>query len=181
LALVAIARGTGLSRRRGTLGVVGVEHMRGTRERVGAERGLLQDHLISDLVEGQERCATCDEGSEMIVPLVQPFKDIEDEVTVEDHVTEVIEGVSHALHLAKVFAHQEVTLDEVVKCGIEMKCVHLIVADELVLERELDLARDDVSLLADVLKLTNDRAEDLGDDDVLHALPCRAIDRTASK
>jgi hypothetical protein len=40
-----------------------------------------------------------------------------------------------------------------------------------VLEREPDLVRDDVALLADVLKLVDDRAEDPGDDDPLHALP----------
>jgi hypothetical protein len=43
-----------------------------------------------------------------------------------------------------------------------MKRTHLAIADELVLEHEPNLARDDITLLGDVLLLTGDRAEDLG-------------------
>jgi hypothetical protein len=45
-----------------------------------------------------------------------------------------------------------------------------------VLEHEPDLARGDVMLLGDVLTLTGDRAEDLGDDDALHMLLSKDID-----
>jgi hypothetical protein len=70
----------------------------------------------------------------MIVPLVRHSKDVEDGVAIEDHAIEVAEVVGHTLHLAIVVAHQEVILDEVAERGIEMKRVHLTVADELVLE-----------------------------------------------
>jgi hypothetical protein len=176
LTLAAIARGTRLSRGRRSWGVVGVERLRGSRKRVGAERDPFQDQLVSDLVEGRERRATRDDGSKMIVPLVQPSEDVVNEVAVGDHAAEVAEGVGHALHLMTVVAHREVALDEVAEHGVEMKRARLAIADELVLEREPDLARSDVALIEDVQKLTGNRAEDPGDDDALHALPGRVID-----
>jgi hypothetical protein len=75
-----------------------------------------------------------------------------------------------------VVAHREVALDEVVEHGVDIKHVCLAVADELVLEHEPDLACGDVVLLGDVLTLTGDRAEDLGDDDALHTLLSKDID-----
>jgi hypothetical protein len=112
----------------------------------------------------------------MIVPLVQPSKNVEDKVAVGDGVAKVGQGVGHALHLAIVDAHWEVVLDKVAKRSVEVKCAHFIVVDELVLNRKLDLARGDVMLLGNVLKLANDRAENPGEDDDLHALPGRIID-----
>jgi hypothetical protein len=41
----------------------------------------------------------------MIVPLVQPLKNIEDEIAVEDYAAEVIHGVGHALHLETIVTH----------------------------------------------------------------------------
>jgi hypothetical protein len=64
-------------------------------------------------VEGREWHAACDDGLEMIVPLGQLSKNIEDEAVVRDHTVDATEGVGHALHLAIVVAHQEVALDEV--------------------------------------------------------------------
>jgi hypothetical protein len=128
-------------------------------------------------VEHWEWHAAQDDGSEMIIPLVQPSEDVEDKVAVGDHMTEVTEGVGHALHLVSVVAYQEVALNEVVERGVEVKRAYLTIADELVLEREPDLARGDATLLGDVLKLTGDRAKDSGDDDALHALPSRVVDR----
>jgi hypothetical protein len=89
---------------------------------------------------------------------------------------EVGQGVGHALHLATVVTHREVTLDEIAEHGIEVKRVHFVVADELVLYHALALARSDAVLLGDVLKLTSDRAEDPRLDDNLHAIPGRVID-----
>jgi hypothetical protein len=86
-------------------GVVRVEHLRGRRERVRAERVFLQDQVIPNLVEGWERHAARDDGSKMIIPLVQPSKNVEDKVAVGDGVAEVGQGVSHALHLVIVDAH----------------------------------------------------------------------------
>jgi hypothetical protein len=60
--------------------------------------------------------------------------------------------------------------------GIEVKCTHFTVADELVLDRVPDLACDYVVLLGDVPKHTDDCVEDLGEDDCLHAIPGRVID-----
>jgi hypothetical protein len=59
-----------------------------------------------------------DDGSKMIVSLVQPPKNVEDEVAVGDDATEV----GHALHLTTVVAHRELTLDKVVECDVEVKC-----------------------------------------------------------
>jgi hypothetical protein len=45
----------------------------------------------------------------------------------------------HALHLATIASHREVTLDEVVKRGIKMKHARLAIADELVLKHETNI------------------------------------------
>jgi hypothetical protein len=121
-------------------------------------------------VEGQEQHATRDDGSKMIVLLVQPLKNIEDEVAIKGYVVEVAQGVGHALHLATVVAYREVTLDEGAKHGIEVKHKHFIVVDELVLDHAPDLACGDVVLLCDVLKLIGDHTKDPGEDDALNAL-----------
>jgi hypothetical protein len=112
----------------------------------------------------------------MIVLLVQPPKNIEDEVAVGDGAAEVAQGVRHALHLVTVVTHREVTLDEVAERGVEVKYACFSVDDELVLDRALDLARGNAKLLDDVLKLGGDRAEDPGEDDSLHALPSKVVD-----
>jgi hypothetical protein len=57
-------------------------------------------------MEGRERHATHDDASEMIVPLVQPSKDIEDKVAAGEHSVEVAKGVGHPIHLATVVTHQ---------------------------------------------------------------------------
>jgi hypothetical protein len=67
----------------------------------------------------------CDDGTKLIIPCVQPSKNIEDEVVVGDHTTEIAEGVGHALCLMTVVAHREVALYEVVERGVKMKCVHI--------------------------------------------------------
>jgi hypothetical protein len=48
-------------------------------------------------------------------------------------------------------------------------------ADELVLDHAPDFSGGDAMLRGDVLKLASDRAEDLGEDATLHALPGTAI------
>jgi hypothetical protein len=45
-----------------------------------------------------------------------------------------------------------------------------------VLNRAPDLVRGDILLLGDVLELTGDHADDLGEDDSLHVVPGRVID-----
>jgi hypothetical protein len=69
----------------------------------------------------------------MIVPLVQPSKDVEDKIAVRDHAAEVTEGVDHALHLVTIVTHGEVTLDEVAKRGVKMNRAHLVVDNEPVI------------------------------------------------
>jgi hypothetical protein len=71
LALDAIARGIRRSRGRWGRGVVGVEWLRWRRGCVGAEREFLQDQVFPYPVEGHKRHAACDDGSKMIIPLVQ--------------------------------------------------------------------------------------------------------------
>jgi hypothetical protein len=152
--------------------------MWGRRGCVRAEREFLQDHVIPDLVEGREQRVVCDDGSKMIIPFVQPVKNIEDEVTIGDDTTKVGQGVGHAPHLLTVVAHHEVALDEfeVAEHGVKVKHVCFAVADELVLDCAPDLVHRDAVLLCDVLKLANDRVEDLGEDDGLHAIPGRVVD-----
>jgi hypothetical protein len=128
-------------------------------------------------VKGWKRRAACDDGSKMIILLVQPPKNVDDKVVVRDGATEVSPGVVRALHLATVVAHREVALDEVAECGVEVKHVCFIVADELVLDRAADLARNDAMLVGDVLKLAGDRVEDSGEDDGLHAIPGKVVDK----
>jgi hypothetical protein len=127
-------------------------------------------------VQGQERRGAGDDGLEIIIPLIQPLKNVEDKVAVKDHAVEVAEGVSHALHLAKVVTHWEVALDEFAECCIEVNHARFTVADQLVLDHEQDLVHGNAALLGDVLKLAVDRAKDLGDDDALHTLPRRVVD-----
>jgi hypothetical protein len=128
-------------------------------------------------VEGRERRAVCDDGLKMIVPLVQPPKTVENEVAIRDGAAEVGQGVGHALHLATVVAHRGIALNEVAERGVEVKRTCFTVADELVLDCVPEFPRSDVVLLADVLKLVGDCAEDPGEDDGLHAIPGRVIDR----
>jgi hypothetical protein len=89
MTLSAIAGGTRLSRGRRSRSVVGIERLQGRRGRVKVKRDLLLDHVISNLVEGREWHAACDHGSKMIIPLVQPLKNIEDEVAVRYCAAEV--------------------------------------------------------------------------------------------
>jgi hypothetical protein len=86
LNLTAINRG--MRQSKGSWGVVGVECLRG---RCGCVGPLceFQDQAVPDLVESQERRVALDDGSNMIVPLVQPPKNIEDEVEVRDGATEI--------------------------------------------------------------------------------------------
>jgi hypothetical protein len=170
-------QGARRGRERRSRGVVGVERLRGRDGRIRVECEFLQDQVIPDLVEDLERRVACNDGSKMIVPLVQPLKNIEDEVTVGYGTSKVAQGVGHTLHLATVVTHREVTLDEVMEHGVNMKRVRFIVADELILDCAPNLTRDDVVLLGNVLKFTGYHDEDLGADDTLHALPSRVIDR----
>jgi hypothetical protein len=123
-------------------------------------------------VKGREWRAAHDDDKKMIVPFIQPLKNIEDEVAIRDSTAEV----GHAFHLVTVVTHREVTLDKVLERGIEVKRAHFTVADELVLDHAPDLVRSDVVLLGDVLKLIDDRGEDPGEDIGLHAIPGRVID-----
>jgi hypothetical protein len=68
-------------------------------------------------------------------------------------------------------------MDEVAERGVEVKHACFSIADELVLDRVTDLACRDAVLLGDVPKLTGDRAQDPGEDDSLHAVPGKVIDR----
>jgi hypothetical protein len=47
-------------------------------------REFLQDKVVPDVVEGRERHAAHDDGTKMIIPLVQSPKNIEDEVMIRD-------------------------------------------------------------------------------------------------
>jgi hypothetical protein len=116
-------QGTRWSRGRWGRSVVGVERLQGRCGHVGDEREFLQDQVVPDLVEGWEWRSTHDDGSKMIIQLVQLPKNIEDEVAVRDSADEVGQGVSHALHLAIVVAHREYALDEVAEHGVEVKHV----------------------------------------------------------
>jgi hypothetical protein len=82
--MAAIARGM-----RRSMGVVGVERLRGRHGCVRLEREFLQDQVIPNHVEGWERHTTHDDGSKMIVPLVQPLKNIEDKVAIRGGAVEV--------------------------------------------------------------------------------------------
>jgi hypothetical protein len=120
-----------------------------------------------------------DDGPKMIIPLVQISKNVEDEVVVGDHTTEIVEGVGHALHLAIVVTHREVTLDEVVQRGVKVKRTCLAVADELLIKSEPHLALGDnaITLIGIVLQLAGDRAKDPREDDYLHVPPRRIVSR----
>jgi hypothetical protein len=135
LTLAAIARG--MRRSRGC--VVGVERLRRRHELVRTECEFLKNQAVSDLVEGREQRVVRSDGSKVIIPLVQPLKNVDDETAVGDGVVEVGQGVSHALHLETIVAHREVALDKVAKRGIEVKHTCFTVVDELMLKRAPDL------------------------------------------
>jgi hypothetical protein len=98
---------------------------------------------------------------------------VEDEVAVKNGVAKV----GHALHLATLVAHREVTLEGVTERGIEVKCArHFTIVDELVLDHLPNLVHGNTMLLGDVLNLVVDHAKDPGEVDILHAVPCRVID-----
>jgi hypothetical protein len=70
LTLSTIIMGMRLRRGRRSWGVIEVERLWGSHGHVGAELDLLQDQLVSDLVEGQEQGDVHDDGLKMIVLLV---------------------------------------------------------------------------------------------------------------
>jgi hypothetical protein len=104
----------------------------------------------------------------MLILLVEAAKNVEDKVPVRDRAVEIADGVHHRLHLVAVLSHQEITLDEVAKHGVEVKGTCLAVADELVLERQPGLTCRDATFSGDVLKVDADGAENPGDDNVVH-------------
>jgi hypothetical protein len=73
---------------------------------------LLEQQVAADVVEGGERDNSLEEGLEMVVPLVQPLKNVEYNDTIRHRLTEVAEGIGHALHLSAVVVQVQVTLDE---------------------------------------------------------------------
>jgi hypothetical protein len=79
-----------------------------------------------------------------------------------------VEGVGHALHLAVVVVHVEVALDEGPKRNVEVESAGLAIADELLLDGKPSLMNGVAELMDDVLELDGERAEEPGENDVVH-------------
>lgn len=112
---------------------------------VGARRRrlgeLLEDEVITDLVERQEHDQESDLSLEVIVALIEATKKVEDKRAIKDRLPEVTEGGRHAFHLMTVLNDGEVPLDEGLKGNIEVESTRLAVAEELLLYGTLGLVR----------------------------------------
>jgi hypothetical protein len=65
--------------------------------------------------------------------LVEAAKNVEDEVPVIDGRPQVSEGINHALELAAILSHKEVTLYKVAEGSIKVKSTCHTITEELVL------------------------------------------------
>jgi hypothetical protein len=94
----------------------------------------LETEVIVHLLERREECRVGEDGVKMLVLFVEVAKYIEDEHTIGDVGTKVVEGVGEPLHFLTVVVHVVVTLNEVAEEGVDVEGASLTVADELVLQ-----------------------------------------------
>ena len=139
----------------------------------------LHDEVVTDLQEGGEGLLTGDPRPEVIVAIVEPAEDVEDQDMFLHRPAKVAERVCHALHLEAELVDGEVALDERPEARIETQSPGLGVAQKLALECQLGPAS--VQSVADeVVEVQGDRPQDLGEDDVVVAQPRGSLDHAHS-
>jgi hypothetical protein len=84
---------------------------------------LLEEKLVANGVEGGEGYNPLNESLQVAVARTEATQKVQHQGTVGDGLAEVAERVRHALHLAVVFSHGEIPLRELVKLGIEVRCL----------------------------------------------------------
>jgi hypothetical protein len=127
---------------------------------------LLEDEVVTDLVEGREWDQASDPSLEVIVALVEAPEKVEDERAIGDRLPKVTRGGRHVLHLAAVLNDREIPLDKGSKGGVKVESTSLTVAEELLLNGNLGLAND-------ILHFNSDRPDDLGENHTIHSPPRR--------
>jgi hypothetical protein len=111
-------------------------------ERWGWSRGLrrhgelLEEKLVPHGMECGKGDSPLDESLQVAITRDEATQKVQHQGPVNDRLTEVAEGVRHALHLAAVLSHGEVPLREQVELGIEVERSRVSVPEELVLESE---------------------------------------------
>jgi hypothetical protein len=108
--------------------------------------------------------------------LVEATKNVEDEDLVIDRQPQVGWGIGHALELAAILSHREITLCKIVKSSIEVKSMCPTITEELVLHGEPQVARGTATLSNDLLKIGGEHVGEPIEDDNIHPGPRRIVD-----
>lgn len=128
---------------------------------------LLEEELIADGGEGGEQVGTAEMDVDVVVPLVEATKQVQDQGAVTDDLTKINEIIGHHLELLTVVVDREINLSEGVEIGIKVESVSLLVAEEVLLDGDPRAAC--VGVVGDdrLSKVMGDRAiEPRLDDDV---------------
>jgi hypothetical protein len=112
-----------------------------------------------------------DESLHVAIAGVEATQKVQQQGPVGDRLAEVVERVSHALHLAAVLVHGEVPLREQVELGIEVQGASVPVPEELFFEGEPLLTVRDRLVADDVLELNGDGSVEPGEDHRVHQGP----------
>jgi hypothetical protein len=99
--------------------------------------------------------------------------DIQHENAVGDINARVREGVDEVLHLLIVVVDAEVTLNEALRCHVDVEGAGFTVANEVVLQCQPCIVSCMAMLLGDVLQVRGDSALDPWLDDGVHPVPSR--------
>jgi hypothetical protein len=110
--------------------------------------------------------------------LVQPSKDVEDEVPVVNGCAEVSQTVGHGLELTTVLIDREVTLNKSTKDNIKVKSTMLTVTEKLVLDGEPEVVRRATAFPDHLVKIRRDGVADPVEDDAVHLNPPRISGRS---
>jgi len=109
-------------------------------------------------------------------PFIESPQNVEHQSTVQDRLAEIGQGICHAFHLAAVVVDGEGTLTEGAKLRVEEHGARFAVVEELLLKAEPGLPGSrGVVLVDDVQEVGGDGVEDPGQDDTVHARPCRIV------
>ncbi|KAG8065207.1 hypothetical protein GUJ93_ZPchr0004g38377 [Zizania palustris] len=144
----------GRSRHRQWLGG-GPAGARGDKSSRGGRRGsespgkLLEDKVITDLVEGRERYCPGDPRPKVGVDVAETAEDVEDKCALRNRLSEVTKGIRHPLHAVPVLRDGKIPLDEGAEGGVQLDSTGLAVAKELPLDRNPGLTSSVAKLLHD--------------------------------
>jgi hypothetical protein len=122
-------------------------------------------------MEGWEHDDPFEGDFDVLIPLVQPMKNVEDEGMIRHWLIEVAKGINHAVHLPTIFVHIHVTLNVGPEHDVEVESIGLMVTEELLLDGNPSLMICVAALLNNVMELDGEHTkESVEDDNVHHSL-----------